>query len=124
MQIGELLEVADIEGFRRWLADNHQLKKEIWLVLYKKSSGRQTISYVGAVEQALCYGWVDSLMKSLDAERYAQRFSPRRPNSRWTETNRTLARRLIAEGRMTPAGMVALPPDFLIVKAGESDVNR
>lgn len=113
MQIGETLTANTPADFRHWLEDNHQTKKEIWLVLYKKSSGQTSIRYDEAVDEALCFGWIDSLMKSLDAERRAQRFSPRRKGGNWTETNRAKARRLIAEGRMTPAGLAALPDDFV-----------
>lgn len=114
MQIGETLEVTEPEDFAGWLAANGGVKREIWAVIYKKSSGRQTVTYEQLVEVALCYGWIDGQNKGLDAERYAQRFSPRRKGSSWTKTNRSIARRLIAEGRMTEAGMAALPEDMPI----------
>ena len=112
MQIGETLTVTTRGEFRRWLARHARTKKEIWLVIYKKASGRATIPYEEAVEEALCFGWIDGMVKSLDAERYAQRFQPRREGSHWTEANRTKARRLIAEGRMRREGRAALPPDL------------
>lgn len=111
MEIGETLEVARAEEFGEWLAANGQSVKDIWVVIYKKGSGKQSVTYAALVETALCYGWIDGLAKSMDAEKYVQRFSPRRKKSHWTETNKALARRLIAEGRMTDAGRAALPPD-------------
>jgi uncharacterized protein YdeI (YjbR/CyaY-like superfamily) len=111
MEIGETLYVTDRDGFRKWLIENHQNKKEIWLVQYKKSARKPSIKYAEAVEEALCFGWIDNIEKSMDAERYALRFSPRRPKSNWTNTNKDRARKMIAEGRMTPAGRATLPAD-------------
>jgi uncharacterized protein YdeI (YjbR/CyaY-like superfamily) len=111
MEIGETLYVTNRDDFRKWLIHNHRTKKEIWLVQYKKSTRKPSINYVEAVEEAICFGWIDGFEKSMDAERYATRFSPRRPKSNWTNTNKDRARRMIAEGRMTPAGRAILPPD-------------
>lgn len=112
MEIGETLYVTDRDDFRKWLEENHQRKKEIWLVQYKKATKKPSLNYVEAVEEALCFGWIDGLEKSMDAERYALRFSPRRPKSNWTETNKERARKLIADGKMTEAGLARLPRDF------------
>jgi len=109
MEIGETLYVTTREQFRAWLEKDHASKKEIWLINYKKATGRPSIPYVDAVEEAICFGWIDGLEKSMDAERYALRFSPRRPKSNWTETNKERARRMIAEGKMEKAGLAALP---------------
>lgn len=111
MQIGETLYVTTRDNFRKWLLKNHQSKKEIWLIRYKKATKKPSIDYVEAVEEAICFGWIDNIEKSMDAERYALRFSPRRPKSNWTNTNKDRARKMIAEGRMTEAGRVSLPPD-------------
>ncbi len=113
MEIGETLYVTTGDEFRKWLLKNHRTKKEIWLVQYKKATKKPSINYVDAVEEAFCFGWIDGLEKSMDAERYALRFSPRRPKSNWTNTNKERARKMIAEGRMTPAGRAALPPDVI-----------
>lgn len=113
MEIGETLYVTTGDEFRKWLLKNHRTRKEIWLVQYKKATKKPSINYVDAVEEALCFGWIDGLEKSMDAERYALRFSPRRPKSNWTNTNKERARKMIAEGRMTPAGRAALPPDVI-----------
>jgi uncharacterized protein YdeI (YjbR/CyaY-like superfamily) len=112
MEIGETLYVTHRDDFRKWLVPNHKAKKEIWLVQYKKATGKPSLNYVEAVEEAICFGWIDGLEKSMDAERYALRFSPRRPKSNWTETNKERARRMIAEGKMTEAGLATLPADF------------
>lgn len=109
MEIGETLYVITPAEFRKWLARNHHLKKEIWLLQYKKTTKKPSITLDQAVEEAICFGWIDSYVKSVDAERYATRFSPRRPKSNWTNTNKERARRLIAEGRMTQAGLASLP---------------
>jgi len=111
MEIGETLYVTNREDLRKWLLKNHQTKKEIWLIQYKKATKKPSINYVEAVEEAICFGWIDGLEKSMDAERYALRFSPRRPKSNWTNTNKDRARKMIAEGRMTKAGRATLPLD-------------
>lgn len=112
MEIGETLYVTNREDFRKWLEQNHRSKKEIWLIRYKKATGKPSLDYVEAVEEAICFGWIDSTEKSMDVERYALRFSPRRPKSKWTETNKERARKLAAEGKMTEAGLASLPEDF------------
>src|SRR5215207_9440546 len=111
MEIGETHYVTNRDDFRKWLERNHKTRKEIWLIQYKKATKKPSIDYVEAVEEALCFGWIDGLEKGMDAERYALRFSPRRTKSNWTNTNKDRARRMIAEGRMTQAGRAALPPD-------------
>ena len=96
--------------WRQWLAKNHDQEKDgVWLLLHRKNTGRPVLCYEESVEEALCFGWIDSLAKSLDSERRVQRFSPRRKGGNWTEVNRAKARRLIEEGRMTEAGKAALP---------------
>ena len=113
MEIGETIYVTTGDEFREWLLKNHKTKKEIWLIQYKKATKKPSINYGDAVEEAICFGWIDGLEKSMDAERYALRFSPRRPKSNWTNTNKERARKLIAEGRMTDTGRATLPPDVI-----------
>ena len=112
MEIGETLYVTTRAGFRDWLVENHKAGKEIWLIQYKKATKKPSINYIEAVEEAICFGWIDGFEKGMDAERYATRFTPRRPRSHWTETNKERARKMIAEGKMTEAGLAALPEDF------------
>lgn len=98
--------------WRKWLDKNHDNRKEIWLIYYKLATGIPTIKYNEALEEALCFGWIDSMEKGLDNERYAGRFSPRREKSNWSDRNRKIARRLVAQGFMTEAGQKTLPDDL------------
>ena len=112
MEIGERLSVTSPEDFAAWLGQHCTSAREIWVLIYRKATGKQAVTYQQLVEVALCHGWIDGLRKTFDAEQSAQRFSPRRKRSNWTDTNRAIARRLIATGQMTPAGRAALPEDF------------
>ena len=113
MEIGGTLYVATRKEFREWLEKNHKDKPEIWLIQYRKATKKPSLSLAEAVEEAMCFGWTESIgFKGLDAERYVTRFTPRLPKSNWTEKNRTRARRLIAEGKMTEAGLATLPKDI------------
>ena len=112
MDIGETIYVTTREGFRDWLIKNHRTRKEIWLIQYKKATKKPSIKYTEAVEEAICFGWIDGFEKGMDGECYATRFTPRRPKSNWTETNKERARKLISESKMTEAGLAALPKDF------------
>ena len=88
-----------------WLAEHGVGSDGIWLKFAKKASGIQSVSYAEAVEVALCHGWIDGQAKRLDESHYLQRFTPRRPRSRWSRINREKAEALIAEGRMRPGGL-------------------
>lgn len=105
---GSLLYVSTRRAWRAWLARHHRTAREIWLVFYKKHTGKPRISYNDAVEEALCYGWIDSTAKTVDTGRYAQRFTPRKSKGKWSEMNKERARRLIRKGKMTAAGLAAL----------------
>jgi len=109
MQITETLYVTNRDEWRKWLSENYATKKEIWLVSYTKSANRPSILYVQAVEEALCFGWIDGIAKKMDSERTAQRFTPRRPKSSWSSLNKERAKRLIENGKMTDAGLKVLP---------------
>ena len=102
------LYVHRVAAWRAWLRKHHKTSREIWLVYYRKSSGKPRISYNDAVDEALCFGWIDSTVRSLDEERLAQRFTPRRRGSKVSEMNKARARRLVREGRMTKAGLAAI----------------
>jgi uncharacterized protein YdeI (YjbR/CyaY-like superfamily) len=91
--------------WRAWLEKNHASEKELWVVFYKKHTGKASVTYDEAVEEALCFGWIDGIIKRIDDEKHMRRFSPRRRNSVWSELNKERARRMIAEGRMTEAGL-------------------
>jgi uncharacterized protein YdeI (YjbR/CyaY-like superfamily) len=92
---------------RKWLAANHARKDELWVGFFKKASGKPSITYHEALDEALSVGWIDGVRKSMDAERYIQRFTPRRRGSYWSKVNIGRARALEAAGRMTPAGLEA-----------------
>ena len=109
MEITTTLLVEHRSAWRAWLAENHATARDIWLITYTIPSDKPSVPYLDAVEEALCFGWIDSTTKRLDGERRAQRFSPRRRNSNWTELNKERARRLIAAGLMTDAGYAKLP---------------
>jgi uncharacterized protein YdeI (YjbR/CyaY-like superfamily) len=106
MEIGQKLRVTTRKAWRAWLEKNHSRKKEIWLVYATKKSGKGRVDYSDAVEEALCFGWIDGIMKSVDENYFAQRFSPRRSSkSQLSETNKERVRLMIRAGLMTPAGM-------------------
>ena len=112
MDVRETLTLNRPEELRQWLQENHRTKIEIWLIFYKKGSGRQTLTIAQAVEEALCFGWIQSRLKPLDPQSFAVRFSPRRKGSIWSLPNLKRIRRLIAQGRMTEFGLAVLPADF------------
>ncbi len=101
----ETLEFAGRDAWRSWLASNHGSTDGIWMVFNRVSTGISAIPYEDAVEEALCFGWIDSIVRRLDERRYCRKFTPRRPGSVWSALNRARVAKLMAEGRMTPAGM-------------------
>ncbi len=108
MNIGKTLYVTDRQTWRAWLAENYDKEKEIWLVYPKKASGKPRILYNDAVEEALCFGWIDSTAKRIDDYSYAQRFSPRNPKSPYSEANKVRLRKLVKEGMVIPSVKVAI----------------
>jgi uncharacterized protein YdeI (YjbR/CyaY-like superfamily) len=102
------LRVADREAWRAWLQEHHAIEKEAWLIIHKKHTARVGIGYEEALEEALCFGWIDGLMQSIDIETFTLRFSPRKARSIWSESNKQRVERLIEQGRMTEAGMAAI----------------
>jgi uncharacterized protein YdeI (YjbR/CyaY-like superfamily) len=110
MEVGETLDARTRAAWRNWLRRNHARKKEIWLVLHAKASGKASIVYNDAVDEALCFGWIDSTVKKVGSLSRAQRFTPRRKGSPVSEMNKARARRLVRERRMTAAGRAALGP--------------
>jgi uncharacterized protein YdeI (YjbR/CyaY-like superfamily) len=92
------------QEWRAWLQANHTTVSEIWLVFDKRHTGREAVPYEDSVEEALCFGWVDSLIKRLDESRYARKFTPRKPDSKWSSINRRRWQRMQAQGLLTEAG--------------------
>jgi uncharacterized protein YdeI (YjbR/CyaY-like superfamily) len=99
------LYVKNRKEWRKWLKANHNLKKEIWLIYYKKHSGKPRIPYNEAVEEALCYGWIDSTIKRVDDEIFIQKFTPRNKRSNWSELNKKRVGKMIKLGRMAKPGI-------------------
>lgn len=93
------------EDFRSWLHQNHNKQTELYVGFYKKGSGKQSITWPEAVDQALCYGWIDSIRKSVDSESYCNRFTPRKPGSTWSNVNIKKVEDLIKKGLMHPSGL-------------------
>jgi len=112
MDLGKTLYINDRNQWRSWLAENHDKEKEIWLIYYRKSSGKKRIPYNDAVEEALCYGWIDSIQKSIDNEKFAQRFSQRKPNSALSQLNKERIHKLIEQKKMTVKGLSAVKHAF------------
>ncbi len=95
----------DRKAWRKWLERNHTKSSGIWLIYYKKSSGKKRVEYNDAVEEALCFGWIDSTSRPIDEEKYMQRFTPRKPKSGWSGLNKQRIQRMTKQGLMTPAGV-------------------
>ncbi|MEZ4656283.1 MAG: YdeI/OmpD-associated family protein [Caldilineaceae bacterium] len=96
---------ATPDDFRAWLLGNHDQAQELWVGYYKKATGKPTITWAESVAQALCFGWIDGLRRSVDDESYMIRFTPRRPTSRWSQVNLDTVAELTAQGLMHPAGL-------------------
>lgn len=140
-----IVQAADQQAWRQWLEANHDSVSAIWLKFAKKGSPTATVSYRQAIEEALCYGWIDGQARGYDEHFYLQRFTPRRPRSKWSQTNREKATRLLEEGRVRPAGLAqieaakadgrwdaaypaqsqaAVPEDFQQALEQNADANR
>ena len=108
MRIGKTLSARTREEWRHWFEEHHDTADEIWLINPKRSSGKARLPYNDAVEEALCFGWIDSIVKSMDDEKFAQKFTPRRDCAKWSALNKRRLRKLIREGRMTEAGLAKI----------------
>ena len=102
------LSFATSRAWRTWLEKNHTKSDGIWLRIYKKDSGKKTVTYAEALDEALCYGWIDGQKKGYDADSFLQKFTPRRPKSMWSKRNQEHVQRLIKEKRMTAAGQAQI----------------
>lgn len=108
MQVTVTFKAATRQDWREWLTQHHESASEIWLLSDDRSEV-PTVAYLDSVEEAICFGWIDGIAKRISTVEKAQRFTPRRPRSHWTELNKERARRLIKLGLMTPAGLQKLP---------------
>jgi uncharacterized protein YdeI (YjbR/CyaY-like superfamily) len=105
MKMSKTLYVSKRDEWRAWLEENYATETEVWLVYYKKPSPNPNIPYEDAVEEALCFGWIDSIIQKIDEEKYARKFTPRVNNAKWSESNKKRVAKMIQEGRMTEAGL-------------------
>jgi uncharacterized protein YdeI (YjbR/CyaY-like superfamily) len=105
---GQPIPFATAEEWRVWLQENHATKEDVWLMICKKHTGTPSITLQEAMQEAICFGWIDSQMQPIDGDRYALRFTPRRKTSNWSERNKGWAAKLIEEGRMTEAGLARM----------------
>lgn len=108
IQIPVPLRVKSIEAWRAWLKENHESARVAWLVFRKKGRGKVPFDYPMALDEALCFGWVDSLLKRIDDDEYMRKFTPRKPGSTWSEVNKKKVAVLMGQGRMAPAGIKAI----------------
>ncbi len=97
-------------AFRAWLSKNHSSCKGFWMVFYKVGTGKPQVRYNDAVEEALCYGWIDSIVKTIDSERYLRKFTPRSNPANWAPSNVERMKKMIAEGKMTGHGLAVFKP--------------
>ncbi len=108
MKISKTFYARNRGEWRAWLEKNHATESEIWLVYYKQHTGKPRVAYSDAVEEALCFGWIDSNIQKIDDEKYAQKFTPRKSTSKWSALNKRRVAKLKQEGKMTEAGLAAL----------------
>lgn len=104
-----LLELGSRRAWRQWLKQHHTSSSGVWLVYFKEHTGIPSIPYDESVREALCFGWVDSLIRRIDDDRYARKFTPRKPGSAWSASNRKRWAELQADGSLAPAGRAAAP---------------
>jgi uncharacterized protein YdeI (YjbR/CyaY-like superfamily) len=105
----ETLDVQSRQEWRKWLQEHHDLTSEIWLVFHKRHTGISSISYDDAVEEALCFGWIDSIVRRLDDDRYARKFTPRQADSKWSTANRQRYADLASRGLLAAPGVQRAP---------------
>ena len=100
---------ATRKSWHAWLKKNHDKEQELWLIFYKKHTGKPTVSYNDSMEDALCFGWIDGIVQRIDEDRYAQRFTPRRPGSAWSQSNLARMKKLQELGLLSAAAIVPTP---------------
>jgi uncharacterized protein YdeI (YjbR/CyaY-like superfamily) len=108
MQITNPKHFKNRDEFRKWLQKNHSKLTELWILFYKVHTKKKCVRYAEAVEESLCFGWIDGIVKRIDDEKHAQRFTPRKAKSIWSKVNKERAKRMIDTGKMTDAGLVKI----------------
>jgi uncharacterized protein YdeI (YjbR/CyaY-like superfamily) len=116
--VSEGIYFSSPEEFRAWLEEHHESASEVWLGYWKKHTGKASLTWSQAVDEALCFGWIDGILRRVDDARHVQRFTPRKPTSNWSAVNIAKVEQLRAEGRMRPAGEAA----FALRRAEKSGV--
>ena len=124
MKITKPFTPASLTDWRTWLEQNHDREQEVWLVYIKAGRGKANIDYESSAEEALCFGWIDSLIQKIDEEKYARKFNPRRMDSKWSETNKRRVLKVIHQGRMTEAGMAKVTFDLSEVDTSKPKLRR
>ncbi len=119
MRITESLYVTERDDWRAWLEENHSTKREIWLIYYKKHSGKPRIPYDDAVEEAICFGWIDSIIQRIDDEKFAQKFTPRKNTRNWSDANKERVKKMIGQGKMTQTGLAKIDKSVNLDEASE-----
>ncbi|MCX6033571.1 MAG: YdeI/OmpD-associated family protein [Chloroflexi bacterium] len=122
MEITKTASATNRSEWRAWLEHHHATETEVWLVDYKKGSGKPSTTYLESLEEVLCFGWIDSIIQKIDDEKYARKFNPRRAGSKWSELNKHLVAKLVKEGRMTGAGLAMV--DFRLPDANAPRPKR
>jgi len=122
MKITQTFHAPNRVAWRDWLAEHGNQASEVWLVYYKAGTGKSSISYNESLEEALCFGWVDSIIQKIDEEKYARKFTPRKAGSKWSELNKHLVAKLVQEGHMREAGLTKV--DFPLSEAPAARPKR
>jgi uncharacterized protein YdeI (YjbR/CyaY-like superfamily) len=108
MEITNSVYAKSSAEWRNWLEINHKIQNEVWLIFYKASTGIPSISYDDALDEALCFGWIDSLIQKIDEEKYARKFTLRKNTRKWSDLNKRRIEKLMQEGRMTQFGLAKI----------------
>lgn len=124
VEVGKQRHLRTANAWRAWLQKHHVSAPELWLVFYKKHTGKGGLAYEDAVREALCFGWIDGILKRIDDEKHMVRFSPRRRNSVWSATNKKRVAELLAAGRMTDAGLAKVEQAKRNGKWDDASVQR
>jgi uncharacterized protein YdeI (YjbR/CyaY-like superfamily) len=124
MKITKSFTPKNLANWRAWLEQHHDNEQEIWLVYFKAARDKTNIDYESSIEEALCFGWIDSIIQKIDEETYARKFNPRRMDSQWSETNKRRVIKVIREGRMTEAGMAKVTFNVNEVDASKPKPKR
>src|SRR5512146_1433890 len=111
MKMNQTLVAQNRQEWRAWLEQHYQSESEVWLIFSKSHTGQACVSYDDSVEEALCFGWIDSIIQKIDEDTYARKYTPRTNTAKWSDLNKRRVAKLIREGRMTEAGLAKIAED-------------